>query len=141
MDQQCLQYVKYYENLYLLHGSTVNCENELHRNFNIKWQTEIRKAYDCDIDSKLGSYLQVNPQLRTPVPQINLLEIERISITRFRTGSHNLLIETGRYSYPRISRELRICLCGNRVQSIRHVLLECTLLENIRSTVTFTSVI
>ena len=76
MDQQCLQYVKYYENLHLLHGSTVNyenlhllhgstvnCEIELHRNFNIKWHTEIRKAYDCDIDSKLGSYLQVNPQL------------------------------------------------------------------------------
>ena len=103
------------ENLHLLHGSTVNCENELHRNFNIKWQTEIRKAYDCDIDSKLGSYLQVNPPLRTPVPQINLLEVERISITRFRTGSPNLLIGTGRYSYPRISRELRICLCGNRV--------------------------
>ena len=27
MDQQCLQYVEYYENLHLLHGSTVNCEN------------------------------------------------------------------------------------------------------------------
>ena len=27
MDQQCLQYVEYYENLYLLHGSTVNYEN------------------------------------------------------------------------------------------------------------------
>ena len=48
-----------------------------------------------------GSYLQVNPQLCTPVPQINLVEIERISITRFRTGSHNLLLETGRYSYPK----------------------------------------
>ena len=55
--------LKYYDNLHLLHGSTVNCEIELHRNFNIKWHTEIRKAHDCDIDSKLGSYLQVNPQL------------------------------------------------------------------------------
>ena len=51
-----------------------------------------------DIDSKLDSYLQVNPNLQTPSYNDNQFEIERIHITRIRTGSHNLLIESGRFS-------------------------------------------
>ena len=53
----------------------------------------------------------------------------RIAYTRFKLGSHWLRIETGRWS--RIPRERRACACGE-VQDEVHVLLHCTLLDNIR---------
>ena len=84
------------------------------------------------MDSKLGTYLQVNPSLESPVFKDDVFEIERIHITRFRTGSHNLLIETGRF-VPGMDREMRICSCGNGVQSLRHVFMECSVVTNMEN--------
>ena len=48
----------------------------------------------------------------------------RIAFTRVRVMSHNLKVETGRWS--RTPTEQRICCCNeNKVQDERHVLLEC----------------
>ena len=44
-------------------------------------------------------------------------------LTRFRTGSHSLAVEIGRYS--NISRENRLCSCGNEVQTVWHIMAEC----------------
>ena len=45
--------------------------------------------------------------------------------------SHNLKIETGRWS--RIPRERRVCRCDNsQIQTEAHVLVECILTEYIR---------
>ena len=77
---------------------------------------KIRAAHATDIDSKLGTYLQVNPNLHTPIYSDTSFELERVHISRFRSGSHNLIIESGRFTAPRIPRELRICLwyrCSN----------------------------
>ena len=52
-----------------------------------------------------------------------------VYITRFRTGSNNLLIETGRFATPRIPRENRMCLCGTEVQTLRHVLMYCPIVR------------
>ena len=51
------------------------------------------------------------------------MESERELVTRFRTGSHSLAVETGRYS--NIIRENRLCSCGNSVQTVWHVIAEC----------------
>ena len=56
------------------------------------------------------------------VPQTSM-EFERELVTRFRTGSHSLAIEIGRYS--NISRENRLCSCGNGVQTVWHIMAEC----------------
>ena len=57
----------------------------------------ITTALENDIDSKLGAYYEVKPQITQPnYAKMNLHEIERILLTRYRTGSHNLRIETGR---------------------------------------------
>ena len=53
------------------------------------------------------------------------MEIERELVTRDRTGSHSLAIELGRYS--NIARENRVCICGNFVQSVWHIFMECSL--------------
>ena len=84
-----------------------------------------------DIDSKLGSYLVVNPDLKMPNHQ-EKLEFQRTCITRYRTGSHNLLIEKGRKN-PFIEREARLCKCNNGIQTIKHVIMNCHLLNEIRT--------
>ena len=45
-------------------------------------------------------------------------------VTRFRTGSHSLAIETGRYSNT--PRENRLCSCGEGIQTVWHVFAECS---------------
>ena len=57
------------------------------------------------------------------------MEIERELITRYRTGSHSLAIELGRYSNT--IRENRTCNCGNFVQSLSHVFSERILIREI----------
>ena len=94
---------------------------------------KIKAANEIDVDSKLGTYLQVNPSLESPVYSDDVFEIERIHITRFRTGSHNL-IEIGRF-IPGMSREMRICSCSNDVQSLRHVLMECSIVKNMECSI------
>ena len=55
----------------------------------------------------------------------------RESFTRIRLMSHNLKIETGRWS--RIPREGRICRCNSEnVQTETHVLVDCSLTHAIR---------
>ena len=54
----------------------------------------------------------------------------RIAFTRLRTSSHRLKIETGRWS--RVPREMRVCQCGEGVQTEEHVLVGCNLTKGIR---------
>ena len=52
-----------------------------------------------------------------------MTENERILISRFRTGSHSLAVEIGRFSNtPRINR---LCVCHLGVQTIWHIFMEC----------------
>ena len=53
-------------------------------------------------------------------------------ITRYRTGSHNLAIETGRFRTPPVPRNERLCMCEEGIQTVNHVLLNCHLLNNVR---------
>ena len=52
----------------------------------------------------------MNPSLQKPIYE-NMIEFERVVTTRYRTGSHNLKIETGRRQ-PKVGRENRMCTCG-----------------------------
>ena len=75
------------------------------------------RAMERDADSKQGTYFRVNLTLERYVasPQC-IMEIEREIVIRFRTGSHSLAIELGRYA--NIPRENRVSKCGNFVQLI-----------------------
>ena len=83
-----------------------------------------------DENSKLGTYMMINPTLSKPNYE-RKLEFQRVIITRYRTGSHNLRIEKDR-KIPNSNREDRICLCNTGVQTIKHVLLDCPLLTECR---------
>ena len=77
---------------------------------------------------------ELNPDLETHEvygKTVYLPDYIRISFTRLRVMSHNLKVETGRWS--RMTRINRVCQCDRRsVQDERHVLLECPLSEHVR---------
>lgn len=85
--------------------------------------------------TKYNTYrTQLNPNLtqhpmyttETYVP-----DYKRQALTRLRLMSHNLKIETGRWS--RTPAEMRLCECGeNAVQSEEHLLLRCPMSNGCR---------
>ena len=58
-----------------------------------------------DVHYKYWIYLEINPEL-TPSPFLNRVDEVGKSMTKFRLGSHNLKIETGRWN--RTPRENRL---------------------------------
>ena len=60
--------------------------------FNENVTLKIRNAYDKDEDSRLGTYYTVNPDLCKP-QDVDTPKFIRILKSRYRTGSHNLMIE------------------------------------------------
>ena len=86
-----------------------------------------------DADSILGTYLRLNPMLRSPklYQEYQCNEYDRKLITRFRTGSNDLQIQKGRLSG--INRDGRLCICELQIQSLHHVLFNCPLTVNIRA--------
>ena len=95
-------------------------------------KAKLEREGNADPDSRLGAYLQCNPSLVCP-SSLPAFEPERITVTRYRTGSHQLKIETGRFAAPRIPREERLCLCGTAVQTLSHCFLSCPLLISLRA--------
>ena len=128
-----IPYIKYYESLAATYNTPDNCERVLREENFQKMKTKILNEFDKDIDSKLGTYLQVNPNLDCPAYSDTIFEIERILITRYRTGSNNLRIETGRIKCPVLPREQRLCLCEVSVQTLHHVLFECEKVRNMEN--------
>ena len=68
-----------------------------------------------------------------PITKVNQMEFERNLITRFRTGCHNLHIEKGRHRNPVIPRDQRLCRCNTGIQTLKHFLLECPILNHLRT--------
>ena len=58
-------------------------------------------------------------------------EPNRVIISRYRSGSHNLYIDTGRMSNPAIPRDERLCTCDTEIQTVEQCLLRCPLLQEL----------
>ena len=135
-----LKYIRYYDNLLQEFENPQDCEKVLSERLYNEWRIKIRQKAGNDENSRSGVYLLVNPQLSPPKQRQNIFEIERIAVSRYRSGSHNLRIETGRLSKPLVPREERICCCSTGIQSLNHVLFECPLLAELHEEYGFTSV-
>ena len=84
--------------------------------------------------TRARTYLDMNPGLSIHpvyVGQSLLDDALRIWFTRFRLSSHRLRIETGRWA--RIDANERFCQYGDVVQSEKHVLEDCPLVQHIRT--------
>ena len=125
------EYVRYYKNLANVYTDIKTCNDRLRENFEQKFSSKFREAASVDVDSKLGTYVSINPTLSKP-EYMDKHEFQRIVITRYRTGSHNLRIEKDR-RLPNSTREDRICACNTGIQTIKHVLQECPKLTEIRA--------
>ena len=122
-------YIKYYKLLEQTFPDIDECGKKLITDYKSTLEMKICAA-STDIDSKLGTYLMINPALSKPSFK-DKMEFQRVCISRYRTGSHNLKIETGRTT--RVPREQRLCVCNMGVQTIGHVILHCPLLDEIRA--------
>ena len=122
-------YIRHYKKLQQTFTTTEECVKSLKDNFKSCYERKIQAAADADSDSRLGTYLLVNPTLVKPL-YVEKMEFQRVCITRYRTGSHNLKIESGRT--PHIPRDERYCCCNTGLKTVKHVLLECPLLTEIR---------
>ena len=82
--------------------------------------------------SKVITYKDLSPGLnKCNLYQMEIPEQIRVNITRLRLSSHNLKVETGRWS--QIPREARLCTCGSGdVQTERHIIAKCPLTLHIR---------
>ena len=83
-------------------------------------ETILQKAQNPDEHYRFHIYHELNPNL-LPSPFLNSVNAD--SVTRFRLGSHNLPIETGRWS--RIKREDRLCRTCLVLGDERHFLFNC----------------
>ena len=88
--------------------------------------------------SKFAMYVKLNPTLATHrlyTDRHTIPDKLRIVFTRFRTSSHRLRVELGRWS--RVPAELRTCPCGSGdVQNEEHVF-ACQRTAEVRRRATF----
>ena len=123
-------YIKYYQKLETDFGDPKVCDETLREQITDALRQKLEHQHNLDSNSKLGTYYQINPSLSSCVPDPQLkLEAEREIVTRFRTGSHSLAIETGRYG--NVPRENRLCSCGEGIQTVWHIFAECPLTRTI----------
>ena len=134
-----LRYITYYDSLQEEYTNPQDCLKQLCDNFRNECADTIRQKGADDASSRCGMYLQVNPELQPP-EQRKMLEMERILLSRYRSGSHSLRIETGRMSNPPIPREERLCRCNTGIQSLNHVLFDCPLVADLHNEYRFVSI-
>ena len=121
-----------------MYRSPSDCQKQLEEGYKSKWTQTIKTKAETDNDSRLGTYLRINPTLKSWVPKPqSILEIERKLVTRFRTGSHSLNIELGRYS--NISRNNRLCKCKSDIQTVWHIFTACPLTNGVVKSNTYRS--
>ena len=102
---------------------------------NIEHQSKIHQIKLINSNRKLDFY----STLKNDTKYSSFLELisnvdHRKSAAKFRMGNHNLKIETGRHSYPKIPENLRTCdhcETGN-IENETHFLFRCKLYNQIR---------
>ena len=140
--QHNVSYIDCYKSLEERYRTPLECEKQIKEEYVRNFTNKIHEASVIDPNSKLGAYYLVNPECNTDykVNYQNLHELERITMTRFRTGSHNLQIELGRHTNPITPRDQRHCKCGNGLQTLQHIIMDCILLQEPRRDIIATSV-
>ena len=105
-------------------------------NFEYKGLETIRASVvDNTTSTKLTTYKTLNPELSLnevyKETTHHIPDYVRVEYTRFRTGSHSLNIEKGRWS--RIPADERFCTCDHQsVQNEQHVIYNCPLTDHLR---------
>ena len=118
-------FIKHYKKLDQQFTTPTECYSFYLNEHKASCINKITLAGTRDPDSPLGTYSKVNPALISPKFYTEHLcnERDRKLLTKYRTGSHNLCIQTGRHY--REKRHERLCTCKKDIQTIDHVLFQC----------------
>ena len=120
-----LPYTQHYIDLHTRYSSSNECLKSQQNRLMDNWKFLFNNA--TDVDSRLGTYIRINPNLTTPkYISKTLFETDRQLLSRFRCGSHSLLVEKGRYIM--LNYNDRVCSCGTGVQTIIHCFTNCPLI-------------
>ena len=127
-----IQFIRHYKQLDEKFADERECYNFYVNQYQCTAIEKVRQKGTVDPDGYFGPYLQLNPNLKCPEIYQKLLcvESDRLIITRYRTGSHDLKIQAGRLTNTK--RDLRLCRCGNNIQTLEHVLSNCPITANLR---------
>ena len=112
---------------YLKHYISLNDAYPDHRDIYTRYLDEVKRkirSYAAKGKPKYQAYLRVNPDLE-PSPFLQCMHPLTRDIIRFRVGSHNLPIETGRWCQKK--REERLCTECDAVGDDLHYVYNCSL--------------
>ena len=93
----------------------------------------LTEKFETEQGTKAVTYRSINPGLKVHPVYLSheyIDERARITFSRLRLSSHNLKVETGRWS--RIAHDERLCGCDGGVEDKSHVLLACPKTEAVR---------
>jgi hypothetical protein len=131
LDQN-ISFITYYHKLHMDYSSPRHVSTSLNSAFQLRLHDCLTSHQTIDPQGKLGTYARLNPTFGVSrmYEIASHCETERILLTKYRTGSHSLRIESGRWT--RTPREARFCECGPHVQTLDHVVMNCSALNNHR---------
>ena len=118
MINDCPAYLRHYIDL----DRKYNSQNDIFFEYVNALKRRITDRATADSSYKYYIYKQINPTL-DPYRGMHDISFVVPYIVRFRLGSHNLPIETGRWS--RKSREERLCPTCNILGDEEHMLFDC----------------
>ena len=127
-----LPFIKHYIDLHIKFENENDCY-QFYLDKDIREiQARLRHKAQLDINGIQGTYLSINPNLESPQFYHSYIinELDRTILTKYRTGSHYLNIQKGRYNATQ--RKDRLCKCKLDVQDITHVLFHCNITQTIR---------
>ena len=119
------EYLNHYTTLDETYSSVDDLKEEYIRNVHDKIKTF---AADREKHYKYWVYLQLNPELK-PSPFLGRIDKVGKAITKFRLGSHNLKIETGRWQ--RIPRNERLCSTCGVIGDEWHMFYDCVAISRV----------
>ena len=127
-----VQYLRQYKKLHWLYTNHVSCFNELNSQFRErkKIRNNVTMKAQKNEYSTYHDYIRLNKDLVSPTyySDLNSPEYERITLTKYRSGSYLLATQTGRWG--NIIREDRNSIC-KKLQTLYHILFEYELTKNI----------
>ena len=91
-----------------------------------EYLVDVKQTMLAATTSKALKYKEINPNFSVHGAynsEVYIDERKRVIFSKFRTSSHSLKIETGRWA--RIAAEDRLCDCGQGVQDESHVVFKC----------------
>ena len=137
LNKKCFK--SYYNSLlekYNYNGNTISSKTTTHKIYN-----KMKEHYLLFWKNKIGNSTKLE-FFRTQNPNYNQAKylssvkqfMFRQALTKLRISSHSLMIETGRYYWPKIPKELRLCkLCQqSKVENEEHFLFECKMYSVMR---------